>query len=401
MLNFSIVTIALCVFLYLAFSPRLARIEGWRATVTPLASIMGSGFLVVAPLLADSVGYFAVFCMGILLLLSYSVGSAIRFNIRHFEPIEHQRGPAQTVSFVSRIVLAGAYFISVTYYLQLLSAFLLKAFGYESELWSNVITTIILLFIGGVGMWRGLSQLEKIESYAVSLNLGMIAGLLFALAVYNIKLISSGSWHLPELDSTIDLHDLRVLLGLLIVVQGFETSRYLQSEHPAELRISTMRLAQWISAGIYIIFLSLMTVLFRQGMGADVTAITSMVAPVAILLPILISIAAIGSQFSASVADTSGAGGLVEDIAQQKIPIRYAYLLVLIVTIFLTWATDVNAIIAYASRAFALFYTLQSATAAIVAYQTQDVTKRTQKMAFYSAISIICLLVFLLGLPAE
>ncbi|WP_133012881.1 hypothetical protein [Marinomonas flavescens] len=401
MLNFSIVTIALCVFLYLAFSPRLARIEGWRATVTPLASIMGSGFLVVAPLLADSVGYFAVFCMGILLLLSYSVGSAIRFNIRHFEPIEHQRGPAQTVSFVSRIVLAGAYFISVTYYLQLLSAFLLKAFGYESELWSNVITTIILLFIGGVGMWRGLSQLEKIESYAVSLNLGMIAGLLFALAVYNIKLISSGSWHLPELDSTIDLHDLRVLLGLLIVVQGFETSRYLQSEHPAELRISTMRLAQWISAGIYIIFLSLMTVLFRQGMGADVTAITSMVAPVAILLPILISIAAIGSQFSASVADTSGAGGLVEDIAQQKIPIRYAYLLVLIVTIFLTWATDVNAIIAYASRAFALFYTLQSATAAIVAYQTQDVTRRTQKIAFYSVISIICLLVFLLGLPAE
>ncbi|MEL0636568.1 hypothetical protein V6259_07280 [Marinomonas sp. TI.3.20] len=401
MLNFSIVTIALCVFLYLAFSPRLARIEGWRATVTPLASIMGSGFLVVAPLLADSVGYFAVFCMGILLLLSYSVGSAIRFNIRHFEPIEHQRGPAQTVSFVSRIVLAGAYFISVTYYLQLLSAFLLKAFGYESELWSNVITTIILLFIGGVGMWRGLSQLEKIESYAVSLNLGMIAGLLFALAVYNIKLISSGSWHLPELDSTIDLHDLRVLLGLLIVVQGFETSRYLQSEHPAELRISTMRLAQWISAGIYIIFLSLMTVLFRQGMGADVTAITSMVAPVAILLPILISIAAIGSQFSASVADTSGAGGLVEDIAQQKIPIRYAYLLVLIVTISLTWATDVNAIIAYASRAFALFYTLQSATAAIVAYQTQDVTRRTQKIAFYSVISIICLLVFLLGLPAE
>lgn len=401
MLNFSIVTIALCVFLYLAFSPRLARIEGWRATVTPLASIMGSGFLVVAPLLADSVGYFAVFCMGILLLLSYSVGSAIRFNIRHFEPIEHQRGPAQTVSFVSRIVLAGAYFISVTYYLQLLSAFLLKAFGYESELWSNVITTIILLFIGGVGMWRGLSQLEKIESYAVSLNLGMIAGLLFALTVYNIKLISSGNWHLPELDSTIDLHDLRVLLGLLIVVQGFETSRYLQSEHPAELRISTMRLAQLISAGIYIIFLSLMTVLFRQGMGADVTAITSMVTPVAILLPILISIAAIGSQFSASVADTSGAGGLVEDIAQQKVPIRYAYLLVLIVTIFLTWETDVNAIIAYASRAFALFYTLQSATAAIVAYQTQDVTRRTQKIAFYSVISIICSLVFLLGLPAE
>ncbi|MFI8619467.1 hypothetical protein ACIGBN_00690 [Marinomonas sp. NPDC078689] len=401
MLNFFIVAIATCVFLYLAFSTRLARSEGWKATVTPLASIMGSGFLVVAPLLADSVGYFAVLCMGGLLLLAYAVGGAIRFNIRHFEPIEHQRGPAQTVSFVSRIVLAGAYFISVTYYLQLLSAFLLNAFGYSSELWSNIITSLILLFIGGVGMWRGLSQLEKIESYAVSLNLGMIAGLLFALALYNIRLVSTGSWHLPTLDSTIDLHDLRVLLGLLIVVQGFETSRYLQSEHPAELRISTMRLAQWISAGIYIVFLSLMTVLFQHGMGADVTAITSMVAPVAILLPILISVAAIGSQFSASVADTSGAGGLVEDIVQQKIPIRYAYLLVLAVTLFLTWMTDVNAIIAYASRAFALFYTLQSATAAIVAYQTKTLEKRTQKVRLFSLISLLCLLVFLFGLPSE
>ncbi|MGB3385624.1 MAG: hypothetical protein WBA64_13270 [Marinomonas sp.] len=401
MLNFFIVAIATCVFLYLAFSTRLARSEGWKATVTPLASIMGSGFLVVAPLLADSVGYFAVLCMGVLLLLAYAVGGAIRFNIRHFEPIEHQRGPAQTVSFVSRIVLAGAYFISVTYYLQLLSAFLLNAFGYSSELWSNIITSLILLFIGGVGMWRGLSQLEKIESYAVSLNLGMIAGLLFALALYNIRLVSTGSWHLPTLDSTIDLHDLRVLLGLLIVVQGFETSRYLQSEHPAELRISTMRLAQWISAGIYIVFLSLMTVLFQHGMGADVTAITSMVAPVAILLPILISVAAIGSQFSASVADTSGAGGLVEDIVQQKIPIRYAYLLVLAVTLFLTWMTDVNAIIAYASRAFALFYTLQSATAAIVAYQTKTLEKRTQKIRLFSLISLLCLLVFLFGLPSE
>jgi hypothetical protein len=36
----------------------------------------------------------------------------------------------------------------------------------------------------------------------------------------------------------------------------------------------------------------------------------------------------------------------------------HAYLLILLVTITLTWATDVNAIIAYASRAFALFYML-------------------------------------------
>lgn len=401
MLNYFIIAIALCITLYLTFSRRLVHSEGWKATVTPLASIMGSGFLVVAPLLAQTVGNFAVFCMAILLVLAYAVGSAIRFNIRYFEPIEHQKGPAQTVSFVSRIVLAGAYFISVTYYLQLLSAFLLKAFGVESDFWGNIITTGMLLVIGSVGIWRGLSELEKIETYAVSLNLGMIAGLLFSLAVYNIHLLMGGHWHLPELDSTIDWHDLRVLLGLLIVVQGFETSRYLQSEHPAELRIQTMRIAQWISMGIYLLFLGLITVLFHKGMSTDVTAITTMVAPIALILPILISIAAIGSQFSASVADTSGAGGLVEDIAQHKVPVRYAYLLVMVVTIVLTWATDVNAIIAYASRAFALFYTLQAATAAIVAYQNKRVDKRTKKVTFFIIVAILCLLVFLLGLPSE
>lgn len=401
MLNYFIIAIALCITLYLTFSRRLVHSEGWKATVTPLASIMGSGFLVVAPLLAQTVGNFAVFCMTILLVLAYAVGSAIRFNIRYFEPIEHQKGPAQTVSFVSRIVLACAYFISVTYYLQLLSAFLLKAFGVESDFWGNIITTGMLLIIGSVGIWRGLSELEKIETYAVSLNLGMIAGLLFSLAAYNIHLLMGGNWHLPELDSTIDWHDLRVLLGLLIVVQGFETSRYLQSEHPAELRIQTMRFAQWISMGIYLLFLGLITVLFHKGMSADVTAITTMVAPIALILPILISIAAIGSQFSASVADTSGAGGLVEDIAQHKVPVRYAYLLIMVVTILLTWATDVNAIIAYASRAFALFYTLQAATAAIVAYQNKQVEKRTKKVVFFSIVAILCLLVFLLGLPSE
>jgi len=84
-----------------------------------------------------------------------------------------------------------------------------------------------------------------------------------------------------------------------------------------------------------------------------VTAITNIMLPVAVVLPILISIAAVGSQFSAAVADTSGAGGLLQDIVQHKLSIRYVYLIIMVVTIMLTWATNVNEIIAYASRAFA------------------------------------------------
>ena len=63
------------------------------------------------------------------------------------------------------------------------------------------------------------------------------------MAIYNVGLIVGGSWALPDISSTIDFHDVRILPGLLIVVQGFETSRYLGSAFPAEQRIATMRTA--------------------------------------------------------------------------------------------------------------------------------------------------------------
>lgn len=402
MLNIVIIVTATLLAAYLAFSKRLAGSSSWKATVTPLASIMGSGFLVSAPLLGGIVGHWAVVCMALLLVLAYAVGGAIRFNIRHFEPIENDgHGAAQTIAFLSRIVLAGAYFISVTYYLQLLAAFLLNAAGIESQLAAHSITTAFLLIIGGIGMWRGLGMLEGLEKYAVAVNLGMIGALLVGLAVYNANLFVSGDWALPAVSSEIDFHDARILLGLLIVVQGFETSRYLGDEHPAEQRVATMRTAQLLSAAIYLLFIALATVLFRDDVGADVTAIVEMTKPVAIVLPVLLSIAAIGSQFSAAVADNEGAGGLIGDLTHHKLPTRYAYLLILLVTVALTWETDVNGIIAYASRAFALFYMLQCTVAFIVAWQTKNLPRRTYQLASFALLATMCLLVFALGLPSE
>jgi hypothetical protein len=402
MLNAIIIAVAVVLAGYLAFSRRLSTSPGWKATVTPLASIMGSGFLVSAPLLAGVVGNLAVVCMAVLLVLAYAVGSAIRFNIRHFEPIENEgHGPAQDVAFVSRVVLAAAYFISVTYYLQLLAAFVLNALGVQGDATANAITTLLLLVIGGIGIWRGLDELEAVEKYAVSLNLGMIGALLVGLAVYNLGLLSGGEWKLPDISSEIDLHDMRVLLGLLIVVQGFETSRYLGDQHPADQRIATMRAAQLVSAAIYLLFIGLVTVLFHDGLGADVTAIISMTKPVAVVLPLLLSIAAIGSQFSAAVADNSGAGGLIEDITHRKLPIRYAYLLILLITIALTWETNVNGIIAYASRAFALFYMLQCLVAFLVARQMKDLPGRPLRLLGFALVAVVCLLVFALGVPSE
>lgn len=401
MLNVIIIFVALALGSYLAFSKRLKASSKWRATVTPLASIMGSGFLVSAPLLAGIVGNLAVLCMAVLLVLAFMLGGVIRFNIGHFEPIENKgNGPAQDIAFLSRIVLVGAYFISVTYYLELLAAFLLKTIGVQSDVLANVITSCLLMTIGGIGMWRGLKELETIEKYAVAFNLGMIGALILGLAVYNIHLAVGGKWALPAISSVIDLHDLRVLLGLLIVVQGFETSRYLGDEHPAEERIATMRLAQLVSTVIYLAFIALATVLFHDGLGADVTGIVTMIKPVAVVLPILVAVAAIASQFSAAVADNEGAGGLIEDITHRKVSIRYAYLLILIVTVVLTWSVNVNEIIAYASRAFALYYTLQCGVAWFVAWQDKSLPKRLLRLATFACLAVISFLVFALGIPS-
>ena len=95
-----------------------------------------------------------------------------------------------------------------------------------------------------------------------------------------------------------------------------------------------------------------MTVLLPNT-GSDVTAIIALTSGVASFLPILISVAAVGSQFSAAVADNEGGAGLIVEISEKKISMSVAYLIILFVTLCLTWFTDVTQIIAYASRIFA------------------------------------------------
>jgi len=56
------------------------------ATSTLLASIFGSGFLVIVPILAGAVGGDSVVAMAGVCLVAYAVGSVIRYNIIHVEP---------------------------------------------------------------------------------------------------------------------------------------------------------------------------------------------------------------------------------------------------------------------------------------------------------------------------
>ena len=73
----------------------------------------------------------------------------------------------------------------------------------------------------------------------------------------------------------------------------------------------------------------------------------------------------------------------------------------LLVTVALTWETDVNGIIAYASRAFALFYMLQCVVAFLVTWQSKELPKRPLRLVAFGFLALACLLVFALGLPSE
>jgi hypothetical protein len=408
---------------------------------------MGSGFLVSAPLLVALTGNYAPLAMAALLVVAYGVGAMIRFNIRYMEPeLKHDEKAGRpehrgfhshhdrTIRFwgevlpelelsasrrlerASHLVLAAAYLVSVTYYLQLLGVFVLSRLPGSipgllpaaiSHYLPKILTTVVLAFIALLGWSKGLRALERVERYAVALNFGMIAALLTGLVVYNGRLAATGTWALPPLSPEADpLHAVRSLMGLLIIVQGFETSRFLGTEHPAAQRIATMRWAQFLSAGIYISFTALALVLFRGGGspaagGVDVTAIVNLVGPVAPILPILIVIVAAASQFSAAVADDAGCSGLTQAFLAHRLPARDGYLLIGAATIALTWGTDVLGIISLASRAFAAFYALQCGVALTTALQRPDGRRRPLFVALCGLLGLACVAVTILGIPAE
>ena len=77
----------------LMFLPRLQKNTLWRATVTPLASIIGSGFLLAGPVLGATVGPWAIPAMAGLIAMGYLFGETIRYNIRHVEPLIAKGSP--------------------------------------------------------------------------------------------------------------------------------------------------------------------------------------------------------------------------------------------------------------------------------------------------------------------
>ncbi|MEM9590499.1 MAG: hypothetical protein AAF967_04065 [Pseudomonadota bacterium] len=407
MINDIIVVVVAIAAAGILFSKQLQSSKTWQATVTPLASIIGSGFLVSVPLVAANVGNWATVAMTALIVGAYLIGSAIRFNIRYTEPLLAKPATdanvrlTQSLERLSHLVLAFAYFISVAYYLVLLGNFLLKGIGTPNPAVANIIATVILGSIGCLGFFKGLGTVERVEKYTVGINLTVIAALLGGLIWYNGAEIANGTWQVASSSPAITLGSVQALLGLLIAVQGFETSRFMGDEYDAQTRIKTMRYAQWISAVIYIAFFALSTSLFTYlGKDTGVTAVIGLVGHVALILPLMLTIGAVASQFSASVADSVGCAGLLEEISDRRISVRHTYPLIALVAIAITWSADVFRIITFASQAFAMFYMVQSCVALSVAYGNPAIPNRGPRMILFASVALFCLCVVLFGIPS-
>ena len=396
------IIVALAVTALLSVGP-LARSEAWRATVTPLASIIGSGFLICGPLLAKEFGSAAIFAMAALLLLAYAVGAVIRFNIIHIENIVPKLGVHDPMAWAMRaaqVMLAIAYAVSVAYYLKLLVEFTMKPLDVPAEwhtLIANIVVTAIILLLTALTFSGDIKKIEHAAHASVSVKIGIIAGMLAGLAI----------WWATRSGAPLDLPPTRVswqsiplLLGLLITVQGFETSRYLGESYDQQTRVRTMRYAQWLSSIIYLAFLALLTPFLREAQSAEgVAGILDIMELVAPVLGIFVLIGAVSSQLSAAIADSIGSGGLMVEVSRKKLSVRNAFIAAAALSIAVVWLTNPFSVIALSSRAFALFYAAQAVLALWVSIRTGE--GGIARRAGFAIVGLICVVAAIAGAPAE
>jgi len=376
----------------------------WRATVTPLASIIGSGFLVGVPLLASITGSESVLAIVCIILLSFWIGDAVRFNILHDGRIHTAATDNTVVRMLERlsdVALAFAYVISITFYIRLMCGFILTGLHTFTPFNADVLATVILSFIGIYGLRRGLHGLERLEEYSVTIKLAIIASLLAGLIYYD----GSNGYDLSALPSpeTGLWEGLRLLGGMLLIVQGFETSKYLESSYDAPLRARTMRFAQILAGVIYVAFVALAMPLMAQF--ADIvpneTAIIDLSRNITLVLPVMLVLAATMSQFSAAIADTIGAGGIAENETAGRVSARVIYPVITALAVALIWNSNIFQVVALASRAFAFYYMLQAVLAARLAYRKASGRRRQLLIGSYSGLALVLLLIVLFAIPVE
>ena len=367
------------------------------ATTTPLSSIFGSGFLIIVPILAGAVGVYSVVAMAGVCALAYAVGSVIRYNIIHTEPILADKPPEATLAFerTSDLALVLAYVISVCLYLHILSSFVLGSFNADTELNENILTTSIIVIIMAIGLTKGLDDLEVLEKWGLYITLLIIVLLLAGFAIYDGSAWKSEAGiTLFEAAKHTPWEMLTIVAGTLIVVQGFETTRYLGDEYKAGIRVSASRWSQIISTCVYLLFIAAAMPLVHTLNGQyDDNSLIKLAGVASSMLVAPLIVAAALSQFSAAVADTLAATGNMQEVTNGQLKTRYGTLLVGCGAIALSWSANTLEIIALASRAFAFYYMLQCLVAI-------SVSKSVARRAGMIAVAIVLGFITIFAVPA-
>lgn len=365
------------------------------ATVTPLASIFGSGFLIIVPVLESVLGSLAILGALGVCALAWLIGMAIRHNVATVEPLETSRELGEINRWIEKLadfVIVIAYVISVALYLRIMAEYLVEPFGGSISAERTVASASVMIIVA-VGIFRGFTGLDLMERLALGAVLVLttvFGGALFFTDAAD--LIGSGVSLPPVPDKGI-LDVLLVLGGIVITVQGFETVRYLADEYDARTRILASRLSQLVSASIYIGFVLVATPFMGIGTGdGPDDTLLDIAGRVVPLLTIPVVITAMLSQFSAATADTVAADGnirrLLGDLGRPVI-----YLSIGGASILLIWVTPTFTIIALASRAFAAYYSLQC----LLAMRTAE---KTRSKVGFGLLSALTMAIAIFAIPA-
>ena len=367
------------------------------ATSTPLASIFGSGFLIIVPILNGAVGKYAVFAMALVCMLAYCIGYVIRFNIKNVEPLVENDTASKRTQFLERssdLALVAAYVVSVCLYINILASFLLGGIGkqYDTIFNEHVISVVVISAIGLVGYFKGLDILEKLEDIGLWVTLLIVGALFVGFGAFDMKAAAAGiEW--PKMPSRSWWEIITIVGGTLIVVQGFETSRYLGAEYDEATRIKSCRLSQIVSTVVYLVFIALATPLMHfLGDTVKDNDLIMLAGKASVLLPIPLVCAAVLSQFSAAVADTMGGGGNMVEATHNHVDSKHAYLIICGGALGIAFLPTLT-ILALASRAFAFYYMLQCIISITV-------SKSGGQKLFFGAIAAVLGFITLFAVPA-
>jgi hypothetical protein len=390
------VGIALVVLIGLAwvlYRPKIQQSKRYQAMVVPLANIMDVGFIVMAPAVILLAGYSAPLVMLGICLLAIGAGFAIAYNIRHYEPLEATNDKVNLVGRTARWALTLASVINIAYYTLLLVTLLLWPLGAYTETTLAVVGTVLLGTLIIIGMAGGMDRLNNLADKTTAFNISAVVAVVVAFIVYNIQEALGGRFDLPPTDSAISGEDVRKIIGLFAIVQGFEAARYIGGRFAGELRITTMRIAQVVSTVVFVALLASVLILF-VAVETDFsgTSIFVVADEVGDFMPWLILLAAIGSQTSAIIGATSSRSDM---LVGHKIGRRWTFLILLLPAIVIFLLSDITQAVALASRVFAAYFVLQAVIAWILARRAQN----WGAVAGFTGIALVMSTITIFGLP--